>query len=357
MPLPQWLNVLDTLGALVGAEADTPEQSRRALLGRSVGLIAGLAGAWSLSSPGTAAASDRPGRPSRRRRKREDAWFSARSVLAFPLATYELPRTGGQLAESMLAGWKDVFTLRDPRRAIWFEGGRYPAIDKMTIDISGAVAKTGKPGASKAKQPDLRPFIPGKLRSLAVKEFIFQAAPIYHYKAQVNFYVAGTDVRFDLRQDTTGRPLLLLSDAKAGSLHFRSTCGDLERLLIAGAKPKAAEHAVNLRDVDIHLNSETPRSVKLDMKVRTLIAGFLPAGLRFRARVDVDDRMNAHIWGLSCDGDEALGPLIVNFIRPGLAKYEGKTRPLLSFPTGSMRLHDLRIRAGETVELAAAFGR
>jgi hypothetical protein len=356
MPLPQWLNVLEMLRGVVSAEPDGPDESRRALLGRSVGLLGALAGGWALASPESAAASDRPGRPSRRRRKREDAWFNARTVLAFPLAAYELPRTGGQLADSMLAGWKDVFTLRDPRRAIWFEGGRYPAVEKLTIDISGATAKTGKPG-SKKKQPELRPFIPSKLRSLAVKNFVFQAAPIYHHKAQVSFYVTGTDVRFDLRQDTTGRPLLLLSEAKAGSLHFRSTCGDLERLLIAGAKPKAAQHAVNLRDVDIHLNSVNPRAVKLDMKVRTLIGGFLPAGLRFRARVDVDDRMNAHIWGLACDGDEALGPLIVNFIRPGLAKYEGKTRPLLSFPTGSMQLHDLRIRAGETVELAAAFGR
>jgi hypothetical protein len=320
MPLPQWLNVLETMRGLVRA-GDATEESRRAILARSVGLIGGLAGVWGVASPQTATGAERKGQSNRRRwRRPEEAWLNARNVLAFPLAKYELPRTGGQLVESMLAGWQDVFVLRDPQRAIWFEGGRYPAVDSLTIDISGATAKTGSPSAKKKKQPELRPLSAGSARSLAVKNFIFQAAPIYHHKAKVNFYVSGTDCRFDLRQDMTGRPLLLLSEARTGALHFRSTCGDLERLLIAGAKPKAAQHAVNLRDVDINLKSENPRSVKLDLKIRTLIGGFLPAGLRFRARVDVDDNMNAHIWGLSCDGDEALGPLIVNFIRPGLAK-------------------------------------
>ena len=356
MPLPQWLSVLETIGGLVRSNAAAPDETRRALLARTAGLIGCLAGGWAQGSPRSPSASAPPRRIRRRRQKQEEAWLNARTMLAFPLAAYDLPRTGAQLADSMLAGWKDVFTLRDPQRAIWFEGGRYPAVESMTVDISGATAKTGDP-RKKKKQQDLRPLLPGTRRSMAVKQFTFQAAPLYHHKAQVNFYVSGTDVRFDLRQDMAGRPLLLLADAKAGALHFRSTCGDLERLLIAGAKPKAAEHAVNLRDVDIRLNSENPRSVKLDLKVRTLIGGFLPAGLRFRARVDVDEHMNAHIWGLSCDGDEALGPLIVNFIRPGLKKYEGKVRPLLSFPTGAVRLHDLRIRAGETVELAAAFGR
>ena len=61
--------------------------------------------------------------------------------------------------------------------------------------------------------------------------------------------------------------------------------------------------------------------------------------------------------GLTCSGDNVLGPLISGIIRPGLKKHEGQTRPLVKFPLGTMHLRDAQISTvNETVKLTATFG-
>ena len=67
--------------------------------------------------------------------------------------------------------------------------------------------------------------------------------------------------------------------------------------------------------------------------------------------------MNAKLTGLTCDGDEALGPLIVGLLRPALAKHNNETRPLVSFPAGGkLQLRDVGVRVDDSLHLTAAFG-
>ena len=99
-----------------------------------------------------------------------------------------------------------------------------------------------------------------------------------------------------------------------------------------------------------------PRSLLFDLHLSTIV-GFIPAGMRFTARMDIDDRMNGTISNLDCQGDEALGPLIVGLIRPTLNRYNNTTRPLISFPSGHIHLTDVQFQAGEHVEMTAKFSR
>jgi hypothetical protein len=274
--------------------------------------------------------------------------MNAKAVCVFPLGRDELPRTGGQLTQSMLDGWRGVFAIRDPANVVDLAGGRYPAVDEMNVDLTGAVAN---PKRKKVTIPDPVP----ASRSLAVRQFTMVAEPLVTHRANVNLKVTGTGVRFDLQHDKEGRPMLMLADAREGTLHFDATHADVERLLLTHAKAAGAARAVAVRSVDLHLQSINARSVRADLHVSTRIA-FVPAGLRFTARVDIDDRMNARISDLRCDGDEVLGPLIVGLIRPALSKYDGHTKPLLAFPTGNLKLRDVAVRTGERVELTATFG-
>ena len=248
----------------------------------------------------------------------------------------------------MRGGWKGVLRFRDPSRVIDLAGGRYPAVDSMTIDLTGAVAN---PNHKSAKVPDPVPTV----KRLAVNHFTMVAEPMVNAGAEVNLKLTGRDVRFDLQHDKEGKPILMLTDAKEGSLHFDLTRADLEKLLLASAREQGGAHAVAVRSVDLDLKSLGPRAVKADLHVSTLV-GFVPAGIRFTARVDIDDKMNAKLSHLTCDGDEILGPIVVGLIRPGLAKYEGKTKPLLAFPAGNLKLRDVEIRTGEQVQLEAKFG-
>lgn len=358
MPLSRWLrgpgrpapaNRLDTPPT---TEAPTPP-TRRSVLGQSIAGAALAALGFACrpaEAAGTALPRVLPRRPGPPAKKPDPAWMSAKGFCSFPLdwPRDEMPRTGGQLAAALMGGWRDVFTFDNPDKVVDIAGGRYPAVDSLTIDLSGAVSN---PDRKPAKVPDPVP----TTRSMAVRHFTLVGEPLVSQKAKINFKVTGTDVRFDLQREKDGRSLLTLADAKAGSFHFDVTMNDLERLMLAAAQRGGGFQAVRVRGIDLDLESLSDRSLTADVHVSTLF-GLIPAGVRFTARVDIDDRMDARVSHLTCDGDEVLGPLIVGFIRPGMAKYEGKSRPLLSFPAGNLKLRDVQVRAGDRVALTAVFG-
>jgi hypothetical protein len=340
MRLPRWLRATRLI-----APRPAGRFKRHNVLGRTVRLLGCVALLWGFHGA-TNTRNLKRLRPGANRPDR--AWMNAKGMCVFPLAGDEIPRTGGQLAESLLGGWRDIFSFPDRSHVVELTGGRYPAIDTVTVDLSGAVAN---PRHKSAPIPDPIP----SSRSLAVNHFSMVAEPLLSHRAKINMRVTGTGVRFDLQHDKQGKPILMLADAREGMLHFDVSRADLERLMLAQAKEAAATQALIVRSVDFDLDELGPRSLKADLHVSTLV-GFIPAGLRFTARVDIDEQMNARISDLACDGDEVLGPLIVNFIRPGLAKYNGKTKPLVAFPSGNLKLSDVQVRGGERIELTARFG-
>ena len=97
------------------------------------------------------------------------------------------------------------------------------------------------------------------------------------------------------------------------------------------------------------------RTIRVHLKLSTRV-GFIPAGLHFRARMDIDDNLNGRLSELSCTGDEALGPLIGGLIQPFIEKYNGTTRPLMNFPATNIRLRGVEIVAEQTIRVSAAFG-
>lgn len=326
----------------------TPGANRRRL-GRNgivaIALVVSLATAATSSGAAAPARRAKPARPEPPKK----AWLEAKSLCILPLEKHQLPATGGQLNASLMAGWDGVFTFPDPAAVVDIAGGRYPAIDELSINLTNAVVNT------KHKRGKIGDPVPSE-QSLAVGRFTMLAEPMLQGKARSNFRITGTGVRFDLQRNKSGGPILMLAIAVDGSLHFDASPRDLERLLLQGAKEAAGKRAILVRSIDLDLRSVGPRTIMADLHVSTLV-GLLPAGLRFTARVDVDAAMNATISNLACEGDEVLGPLIVKFIRPGLAKYNNQTKPLLAFPSGDLKLRDVQIWAGERIELDARFGR
>jgi hypothetical protein len=249
----------------------------------------------------------------------------------------------------MTGGWKDILTIPDLASAVDIEGGRYPAVDQMRIDLSRAVVN---PNHKLARIGDFT----ASTKSLAVEHFEMVAEPMVNHRSRVNLEITGTHIRLDLQHDKDGKPILMLADASEGTVHFDVTHDDLQKLVLATVREQASSHGISIRSTELDLQSIGPRSLLADLHLSTVVA-FIPAGMRFTARVDIDDQMNARISRLDCQGDEALGPLIVGLIRPAINKYNNTTRPLLSFPSGHLHLKDVQIQAGEHVEMTAKFAR
>lgn len=296
---------------------------------------------WSVDQPARRAEGSRVRKPR--------AWFDAKGLCVFPLSCKQLPSSRDQLLEALTAGWHK--SLKFPAADdsfISIDGSRYPALSSLKMDLGGAKMDLTKD--NKNAKPK------GRVESeLTVGSFDLDGRPMLCDRAKMDLHFTATRARLDMEHDQAGRPCIMLSDAKQARLDFHTTRADLERIVLVTLRAQAKNYGVSIDKVEIKLDSDSGRSLSLDLHLLTKVA-FVPAGMRFRAHVDIDNSMNAKLTHLTCEGDEALGPLIVGFIRPGLAKYEGRSKPVFSFPTGKLKLRDIQVHSGDEIQVAATFG-
>lgn len=318
----------------------------RACTPRSVKVVvAGSAGLFMMTGLGAApaprAAGAHPG-------DRGKAWLDAKHVFVFALGEGRMPQDSRELSVALSEGWKNGITLPDPEKAVFIDGGNYPSVGTLRIDFSqGRLKQTSKKDKIEVNNK--------VEKNLQVEHLEVKGQPMLLQKAQLNMRLVADDARIDMERDRRGRPVMLLAQARSGTLDLDVSRSDAEALMLQNAREMASPYGVTVEKMQLAIVPQTPRSVQALLYVQTKV-GFIPAGMLFQAHVTVDNAMNAKITGLTCEGDEALGPLIVHFLRPALAKYNNITRPLVSFPPGNMQLRDVAVRVDDGLHLNAAFG-
>lgn len=282
----------------------------------------------------------------------DEAWLNAQDVCVFRFPSKRFPLNAEKFDYALTRGYARSLFLPDLYGTVVLDAARYPEVDALRINLSDARVDQN------AKAPPLRPTdrrLSG--RAVHVKQFELVSRPLNAGKAKINFEVAASDVRLDFGKDKDNKRVLLMTDAKEGTFSVEISHKDMETMLLDGAKKAARKHGLRVRQVRLKLDAAEDGSVKVEMRVFSLVGGLVPAGLRFKARLDIDENLNGRLSGLSCTGDNILGPLISGLIRPGLKKHNGLTRPLVRFPLDTIKLHDVKISSGETVRLSATFGR
>lgn len=281
----------------------------------------------------------------------QKAWMEAKNVCLFPLGQGRMPQDPHELAVALNEGWKKNITLPDPDKAVTIAGGEYPSIGNFKIDFTDGRLRPGNPREKKDKF-DLNDRVE---KNLQVEHLEVLGQPVMLRDAKLNMKLIADGAQLDMERDRHGRPVMLLAQAKSGTLDFDVTRADAEAMLLQNAREMAAPYGISIDKLQLTVIPETPRSVKAALYIETKVA-LIPAAMLFQAHVTIDDSMNARITNLTCDGDEALGPLIVHFLRPSLARYNDRTRPLVAFPTKNMRLRDVAVRVDDSLHLSAAFG-
>lgn len=276
------------------------------------------------------------------------AWVEAKSLCIFRLGEGRMPEDSHELSVALNDGWKTIIFPPDPDKTVFIDGGPYPSINTLRIDFSDALLRP----ASKKDKIDLNNRVE---KNLDVGHLEVRGEPMLLRSAKLNMRLVADGAQLDMERDRRGRPVMMLAKAKNGSLSFDVSRADAEAIMLQNAREMAARSGVSIEKLRLTIVPETPRSLQVSLYVLTKVA-MIPAGMLFKAHVVVDDSMNARISGLTCDGDEALGPLIVHFLRPALARYNGRTRPLVSFPAKSMQLHDVAVRVDDGLHLTADFG-
>lgn len=326
--------------------ADRSRSGRAAVVGCLAVVLCCL-----LAVPAPAEAKDRRKQKKRPKREDEKAWLDAKGMCVFRFPAKRFPGDADGFDAAFTNGWLRGLNLPDGSDAVTVRGGRYPAVESLRVDLSDARVDT-ESKAKPLKPTDRR--LSGQ--SLRADRFELVSRPLRSGRAKINLDFSADDVRLDFGKDKRGRHVLLMTDARNGRLDFEMTRDDIERLLLASAKEEGGKRGLNVTSLRLRVFAdEVERTVRVDIKVEMLV-GIVPAGLRFKARLDIDENLNGQLRDLSCTGDNILGPLISGFIQPGLKKHNGKVRPLVRFPMNRIRLRDVKITADETVRLTAAFG-
>jgi hypothetical protein len=295
-------------------------------------------------------ASSRP-KPQARAPKPVKPWMHVTSLALFPMSKSIPPQTPEMLASSMEKGWQSRLDVPAGSDLVRIDGGEsYPHLSAMTIDLSDVSVP------NKSKQPKLKPRAGQAEGAVHVDNLELVARPLLVEKAKLMFGLTASDAKLELRRDKSGQPMLALAGAEDGRLTLEVSRKDIDALLLQMAREKASKYGVAIDRMKLKLDMVGGNSLRVDLKVDLRLAAVLPAGLRFKARMDVDDKLNGKISKLSCDGDQLLGPLISGVIDPQLDKYEGKTRPLVGFAFGKMKLRDLQINVDDGFKMNALFG-
>jgi hypothetical protein len=267
----------------------------------------------------------------------------------FYLSGHDFPQSAQELEASLLESLGTLFNFPSgATRPVRVEGGIYPEVDRIRVDLSGA--------AMNARRPPPKPVGVGQRRpGVRASKLELLGHPIRVQEAGLQLDLNADDVFFDYDRDHENRPLLLLAAAETGRVAVEISRGDLETLLLAEAKAAAAKQGVTVEQAALDLVPINQRSVAIAARV-TAKKFFARATVEVKGQLRVDDDLDAKLSGLSCEGEGIVGGLAGNLIRPYLERFNNTVLPLAAVPLGTVHLHDLRIDAGDSLKVQATFG-
>jgi hypothetical protein len=267
----------------------------------------------------------------------------------FPLSGKKFPTTSEELDECITSALTDVFTVDgDEADVVIIEGGKFPALKTVTIDLDNATVTASKPPP--------KPIGTGKRQpGPTVDKFQLSAAPIQYEQAKLNLKLTASGLKFDFDRDKKGNPLLVLTDAKSGKVDARITKDDIETLLTEAAGVAAKQQGIKIEDLELDLTKAGPLAVAADVRVKAkkmLMTGVI----HITGRLDIDDELNATVSNLDCKGEGMIGTAAAGIVKKKLTPYEGATVPLMAFSLGDVALRDLKIDLKKDLHVTAAFG-
>jgi hypothetical protein len=266
----------------------------------------------------------------------------------FPLAGKSFPTSSDELAEAINGALAEVLTLDGKGEAVSADGGKFPSIKKLKINLNNA--------AVSATEPPPKPKPTGKREpGVTVDQLEVVGKPIKYEQNKLELELKASGVKFDFGRDKKGQPLLVLADAKDGRVQAKMSKADIEALARTAAELAAKQQGIKIEGLDLTLTSEGQRSLAADVRVKAkkmMVSGVV----HVTGRVDVDDEMNATVSKLNCDGEGMIGTMAAGLVKSKLKGYEGKTFPLMTFSLGDVSLRDLKIDAKNDVKVTAEFG-
>jgi hypothetical protein len=260
-----------------------------------------------------------------------------------PLSGESFPSTSQELVAAIQRGFEEQGI---ETRSVEAKGGGFPAIESLTLDLTGAKA------ARNVRMPSLD--LASEGGGLRAEKFEMRAEPFYFEEAPFELHVDASRAAFSFA-GTPGEGTLVLNDADDGSLSISAAIEDLEALLHGILGELAEKQGVEVRETHLELKNQGPRTLTFRGEV-TAKMFIMTAALTLSGQIDVDAGLNARFSGLTLSGDGMITKIANGFIRPKLDLLENRVIPLLAFSLGDLRLRDINVSTGERLLVRAVFG-
>lgn len=260
----------------------------------------------------------------------------------------DFPANSRQLHTALTEAFSSLLRMPAEKNFVVVEGGRYPAIERIRVDLNNAVLESGRKPPKPVGVGDREPGIRVECLQIGGQALRYQ-------EATLSLNLTAREACFDFDRDTDNRPLLTLLEAQEGRVEAAIRKADIEALLLTGACAAAKSQGIAIEETQLTLTSQGTRSARVDLRVKAR-KGFFGAVIRIQGRLNIDDDLNAQVSGLTCEGEGMIGSMACGFILPHLQKFEGKQLPLMAFSLGDVRLRDLSFQVQDGLQVRAAFG-
>jgi hypothetical protein len=264
------------------------------------------------------------------------------------LAGKTFPDSGDTLASAIQGALAQVLTMPTKGSAVSVQGGKFPKVKKLSIDLSGASVS--------AAEPPPKPKATGKREpGIEVDQLEVLGQPIKYEQNKLDLSLNASGVRFDYGRDKKGQPLLVLADARDGHVEAKISKADIEALARAAAELAGKQHGIKIEGLELTLTSQGSRSIAADVRVKAkkmMVSGVL----HIKGKLDVDDELNATVSDLNATGEGMIGTMAAGILQGKLKPYNGKVFPLMTFSLGDVALKDLKIDVKTNVKVSADFG-
>lgn len=264
----------------------------------------------------------------------------------FPLHTKTFPPDAAALRDALEESLRRVVSAQS--QIVTVEDKSYPELEaiRVSVDRARTIWRTPPPPilAAGPTEPALR-----------VGYFEISGRPIMVERAAIDLACTARDLQIGQGRDANGNLVLVLQNAAEGNVEIEASIAHLESLLLAGAKVEAGKQGITVEDVKLDLRSRDKRALAVQVQVRARKL-FLRATVRLSGELEIDDRLNARLSSLNCNGEGALGSLACNFLGPQLERLNHREFSLLALPLGEVQLRDINIAAGDKLTVTASFG-
>src|SRR5690349_6222673 len=150
-----------------------------------------------------------------------------------PLIDPDLPTNTAELVTSLTNGLGKMFDELSNENLLTVEGDRYPTLDRLAIDVSGAKV-----------QSDYRPRSGGENRQpgITVEQFEVVGRPVHYETSAITVEISGREVQFEVDVDPEAGNRLVPVDASEGRVAARAEHADLEALVQIALQAAADEY-------------------------------------------------------------------------------------------------------------------